>query len=131
MTDNNRVAYLPEVEKMKGLKPDQSAIVKFNGAIEDVEIEFENRNSGMTEVKNKLHFPILLFTHPAYNHLDSEVGVEMIWETECKEATQLAKALPELAQTKDPDKIGKHFESGRWEIYMRNDGKIKLFMLKL
>ena len=131
MTDKNRIAYLPEVEKMKGLKPDQSAIVKFNGAIENVEIEFENRNSGMTEVKNKLHFPILLFTHPTYNHLDSEVGVEMIWETECSEAKQLAKALPELAQTKDPDGISKHFKSGRWEIYMRNDGKIKLFMLKL
>ena len=135
MSKEKRTAYIPEVEKMKGLKPGQSAIVKFTGSAQRVEVSYTEKSTGNEVVKDKLHFPILLLSHPAYPHLEAEGNkpgavAEMVWETQCKEAEQLHGALPELMNVgKDP--IVKHYDSqGRWEIQCRDDGKIKLWMLQ-
>lgn len=130
MTEKKRIAYIPEVEKMKGLKPGQSAEIKFRGAADKVEVSYTDKGTGIEQVREKYHFPILLLSHPAYNHLEGTEGTEMIWETIATEAVKLNDALPEIAAAKGNKGIIKHFDSGVWEIQCRDDGKIKLWMVQ-
>jgi len=128
--DKKRTAYIPEVEKMKGLKPGQSALIRFKRSADKVEVTYTDKATGIEVTKEKYHFKILLISHPQYPHLEGTDGAEMIWETVATEAEQLNTALPELAQASDAvsKKIIKHFDKGEWEIQCRDDGKIKLWM---
>jgi len=129
MVETKRVAYIEEVEKMKGLKAGQSAIVKFRGSADIVTISYKD-NNGYEVEKEKHHFPITLLTHPEYPHL-KESGSDMVWETVCLEAVALNGALPDIAAAKgNKDPILKCFDKGSWEIQCRDDGKIKLWMLE-
>ena len=69
MTERKRIAYIEEVEKMKGLQPGQSAVIKFTGAADIVNIVYTDRTTGSDIEKEKYHFPIILLSHPDYPHL--------------------------------------------------------------
>ena len=126
MTERKRIAYIEEVEKMKGLQPGQSAVIKFTGAADIVNIVYTDRTTGSDIEKEKYHFPIILLSHPDYPHLQ-EKGIKMGWETVSKAATQLHDTMPELLKANAPE--AKHYSKGEWEIFCRDDGKIKLFRL--
>ena len=112
---------------MKGLKPGQSAYIKFNAAADIVNVDYTDRATGSTETKQKYHFPITLLSHPAYPSLP-EKGIEIVWETVCKEATQLHDTMPELIKANAPEAV--HYNKGKeWEIFCRDDSKIKLFRI--
>jgi|TARA_Y100000593_G_scaffold21806_1_gene43833 hypothetical protein len=129
--ERKRIAYIPEVEKMKGLKPGQSAVVKFTGAAEIVNIVYKDRATGSEIEKEKHHFPILLLSHPDYPHL-KESGSEMVWETVCSEAVALHAAIPEMMKAGggEAKALVKHYNEGEWELQCRDDGKIKLWRLQ-
>lgn len=126
MTERKRIAYIEEIDKMKGLQPGQSAVIEFNGAADIVNIVYQDRATGSDIEKQKYHFPIILLSHPAYSSLP-EKGIKIIWETVSKEATQLHDTMPELMKANAPE--AKHYNKGEWEILCRDDGKIKLFRL--
>tara|TARA_Y100000310_G_scaffold40611_1_gene38093 strand:+ start:289 stop:684 length:396 start_codon:yes stop_codon:yes gene_type:complete len=131
MANNKRIAYIEEVEKMKGLKAGQSANIKFRGSADIVNIVYKD-NNGYEVEKEKHHFPITLLSHPEYPHLEGSEGTDMVWETVAAEAIALNGALPEMANASDKANRGivKHFDTGLWEIQCRDDGKIKLWMVK-
>ena len=125
--DRKRIAYIPEIDKMKGLKPGQSAYIKFNAAADIVNVDYTDRATGSTETKQKYHYHITLLSHPAYPSLP-EKGIEIVWETVCKEATQLHDTMPELMKANAPEAV--HYNKGKeWEIFCRDDSKIKLFRI--
>ena len=72
MTERKRIAYIEEVEKMKGLQPGQSAVIKFTGAADIVNIVYTDRTTGSDIEKEKYHFPIILLSHPDYPHLQEK-----------------------------------------------------------
>lgn len=116
---------------MKGLKAGQSANIKFRGSADIVTISYKD-NNGYEVEKEKHHFPITLLSHPEYPHLEGSEGTDMVWETVAVEAVTLNGALSEIAQASNAESkaIIKHFDSGMWEIQCRDDGKIKLWMVK-
>jgi len=122
-----RIAYIEEIDKMKGLSIGESAIIEFDGVANKVEVTFTDRKTGQEETVSKYHFPILLHKHPNYPHLEGNKPVKMMWETICKEAKNLFKTLPELASANDP--VAKHFNKGQWEIFVNDNNKTKLFRL--
>ena len=117
---------------MKGLKPGQSALIRFKRSADKVEVTYTDKATGIEVTKEKYHFKILLITHPQYPHLEGTEGAEMIWETVAAEAIALNTALPEMAQASDAQskKTTKHFAKGEWEIQCRDDGKIKLWIIE-
>jgi len=123
-----RIAYIEEIDKMKGLTLGESAVFEFDGVANKVDVTFTDNKTGTEETVEKYHFPILLHTHPKYPHLEeSKKPVKMMWETVCGEAKNLFHTLPELASANDP--IAKHFEKGKWEMFVNDNNKLKLFRL--
>jgi len=122
-----RIQQYPEIEKMKGLLMGESAIFEFDGVANRVDVTFTDNKTGIEETKSKLHFPIILHSHPKYPQLEGNKPVKMIWETVCLEAENLFTTLPELAAANDP--TAKHFNKGKWEAEVNNNNKTKLYRL--
>ena len=122
-----RIQQYPEIEKMKGLLMGESAIFEFDGVANRVDVTFTDNKTGIEETKSKLHFPIILHSHPKYPQLEGNKPVKMMWETVCLEAENLFTTLPELAAANDP--IAKHFNKGKWEAEVNNNNKTKLYRL--
>jgi hypothetical protein len=91
---------------MREVPPGQTAVIKFNGKLEEIE----------TEWGSKMKYPILLFSHPSYESISKE-GIETVWQSNSQASRDLAKALEQGIK-----ELSKHFHEGRWELTRTEEG---------
>tara|TARA_Y100000296_G_scaffold35350_1_gene40970 strand:+ start:50 stop:391 length:342 start_codon:yes stop_codon:yes gene_type:complete len=91
---------------MREVPPGQTAVIKFNGAIDQVE----------TEWGVKMKYPIILFSHPSYESLSKE-GIETTWQSNCQAAWDLAKALEQGIK-----ELSEAFKENNWKLTRTEEG---------
>jgi len=91
---------------MREVPPGKSAVIQFNGAIDEVE----------TEWGVKMKYPIILFSHPSYESISKE-GIETVWQSNSQAAWDLAKALEQGIK-----ELSAAFKDNKWELTRTEEG---------
>ena len=91
---------------MREVPPGQTAVIKFNGAIDQVE----------TEWGVKMKYPILLFSHPSYESISKE-GIETVWQTNSMASRDLATAL-----NQGIEELSAAFHENKWKLTRTEEG---------
>ena len=92
---------------MREVPPGQTAVIKFNGKLEEIE----------TEWGAKMKYPILLFSHPSYESISKE-GIETVWQSNSQAARDLAAALEQYPGSELSDA----FHKKNWKLTRTEEG---------
>ena len=91
---------------MREVPPGQTAVIKFNGKLEEIE----------TEWGHKMKYPILLFSHPSYESISKE-GIETVWQSNSQASRDLATALEQGIK-----ELSAAFHKNKWELTRTEEG---------
>ena len=97
---------------MREVPPGQTAVIKFNGKLEEIE----------TEWGSKMKYPILLFSHPSYESFSKE-GIETVWQSNSQASRDLATALEQGIK-----ELSAAFHKNKWEL-TRTEEVLTFWML--